>query len=398
MKRDFMFTSESVTEGHPDKLCDQISDAIVDHYLQGDPLARVTAECAAASGVVFIATHAAAKTQPDLALIARSVIEQAGYKEGEFNAVDCAVMITHSAMPPESRLPCSEDMLDEEAIDRIPARNQATLFGYACSQSRVLLPLPLWLAHRLAARIDAARKGGLLENLLPDGSTQVGVEYRNRQPTRIHSITLATSLRDEDHASGSVLRDELIQHVIEPVFAEEAIRPDARTKVFINPEGPLLGGGPVAHAGLTGRKNAIDTYGGFARHSSAALSGKDPERIDRVAAYAARHAAKNVVAAGLADECEVVLSYSIGQVRPVSVQVETFGSAHIDEDDITRRVLECFDFRPAAIVRNFGLRSLPAQHKDGFYRHLAIYGQMGRTDMDLPWERLDKVDTLIGCC
>jgi len=393
MKRDFMFTSESVTEGHPDKLCDQISDAIVDHYLQGDPLARVAAECAAASGVVFIATHAASTTHPDLAEIARGVIRQAGYTEGEFNARDCAVMINQSELPMGTRQAVDELQLDEDEIDLIPARNQATLFGHACNQTSASIPLPLWLAHRLARRLAAARLEHRLDYLLPDGTTQVGVEYRDRRPSRIHSITLTTSQR-ADGAGLARLRDDLIEHVIEPVFALEELKPDRHTHVFINPDGLHIGGGPAQHAGLTGRKNAIDTYGGYARHSGSALSGKDPARIDRVAAYAARHAARNVIAAGLADECEILLSYSIGQVQPVSLQVETFGTGRIDDEEITRRVRESFDFRPAAIVRDFNLRHLPGALKGGFYRKLAAYGHMGRMDIGLPWERVEKAEAL----
>ncbi|HET19117.1 MAG TPA: methionine adenosyltransferase [Chromatiales bacterium] len=393
MKRDFMFTSESVTEGHPDKICDQISDAIIDHYLQSDPLARVAAECAAASGVVFIATHAASTAHPDLAEIARNVIRQTGYSEGEFNARDCAVMINKSELPMHIRTEVDELQLDEDEIDLIPARNQTTLFGYACNQTSAFIPLPLWLAHRLARRLAAARLEHRLDYLLPDGTTQVGVEFRNRQPSRIHSITLTTSLQ-ENGTELSRLKNDLMEHVIEPVFALEGLKPDEHTHVFINPEGMLMGGGPSLHAGLTGRKNAMDTYGGFARHSGSALSGKDPGRIDRVAAYAARHAAKNVVAAGLADECEVQLSYSIGQVQPVSIQIETFGTGRIDDEELARRVLECFDFRPAAIIRDFNLRHLPSRLKGGFYRKLAAYGHMGRMDIGLPWERVDKVDAL----
>ncbi|MEW6765869.1 MAG: methionine adenosyltransferase [Pseudomonadota bacterium] len=392
MKREFMFTSESVTEGHPDKLCDQISDAIVDHYLQVDPMARVSAECAVASGVLFIANHAASTDHPDLAEVARNVIRQVGYAEGEFNARDCAVMINQSELPMESRQAIDETQLDEEEIDLIPARNQATLFGYACNQTSAFLPLPIWLAHRLARRLAAARVEHRLDYLLPDGTTQVGIEYHDRRPARIHSMTLITSQRD-DGAGLARLREDLIEQVIEPVFAMEGLKPDEHTHIFVNPNG-LHGGGPNEHAGLTGRKNAIDTYGGYARHSGSALSGKDPLRIDRVAAYAARYAAKNVVAAGLADECEIQLSYSIGQVQPVSIQVETFGTGRIADDEITERVQACFDFRPAAIIRDFNLRHLPSRLKGGFYRKLAAYGHMGRMDIGLPWERVDKAETL----
>lgn len=280
----------------------------------------------------------------------------------------------------------------EREIDAVTVRNQVTLFGFACRQTAALMPLPIWLSHKLARRLTSVRFQKILPYLTPDGWTQVGVEYENRVPRRVHSITvIATQMTPE--TSLEQLRDDIRQTVIEPAFHDEAIKPDGGTRIFINPEGIFLTGGPSIHSGLTGRKNAIDTYGEYSRHSGSALSGKDPLRIDRSGAYAARYAAKNVVAAGLADECEVLLSYTIGLARPVSVQVETFGTGHVPDSKITARIERHFDFRPAAILKQFNLRHLP-MNKGGFYRKLAAYGQVGRMDIGLPWEVTDKAALL----
>jgi S-adenosylmethionine synthetase len=268
------------------------------------------------------------------------------------------------------------------------------VFGYACNQTPAFLPLPIYLAHKLARRLSAVRLTRQLTYLRPDAKTQVGVEYRDRHPARIHSISLLASHVREPLPDADAMCADLVKHVIEPAFADEPLRPDADSQVFINPEGPIPLGGPALHAGLTGRKNAIDTYGEYSRHSGAALSGKDPLRIDRTGAYAARHAAKNVVAAGLAEECEVALSYTIGQARPVSIQVETFGTGRAADAEIARRLEAHFDFRPAGIVRRFNLRHLPAANKGGFYRKLAAYGHVGRLDIGLPWELTDQVRSL----
>jgi S-adenosylmethionine synthetase len=258
------------------------------------------------------------------------------------------------------------------------------------------MPLPIWLAHRLARHLAAARLTGQLPYLTPDGTVQVGIEYRNRRPHRIHSLSLVTALDPDRAPADDRLRAELMARVIEPGFAGEKIRPDRRTDIFINPGGQFLTGGPTRHSGLTGRKNAIDTYGEFARHSGAALSGKDPGRIDRVGAYAARYAAKNVIAAGLAEECEVQLSYTIGLSRPVSVQVETFGTGRLDDEAIADHLEAVIDFRPAGIVRGFNLRHLPSVVRGGFYRRLAAYGHVGRMDIGLPWEVTDRAQELRG--
>jgi S-adenosylmethionine synthetase len=282
----------------------------------------------------------------------------------------------------------------EEEIDRIVAYDQVTLFGFACNQSPTLLPLPIWLAHKLSRQLSEVRLQGVLPYLAPDGTTQVGVEYKNRVPRRIHSITINSSQKDRTYPKPERLREDVTEAVIKAVFEGEPIVPDDNTRILINPGGPLKLGGPSVHSGLTGRKNAIDTYGGYSRNSGSALSGKDPLRIDRVGAYAARYAAKNVVAAGLADQCEVQLSYSIGLAGPVSIQVETMGTGKISDDEISALVAKHFDFRLGGIVRQFDLTRLPSLSSGGFYRKLAAYGHFGRTDMDLPWEETDKADIL----
>lgn len=395
MKKDFIFTSESVTEGHPDKLCDQVADAIVDRFLQVDPRSNIVAEAAVAAGVVFIATRFAANTEIDIAQVARQVIRQVDYAQDDFNAENCSIMTSLSRMPVDTG-GVDESRLSDSEIEAIPARNQVTVFGYACTQTPALMPLPIWLAHKLARGLTTARLSGDLRYLAPDGSSQVAVEYRDRRPARIHSITLVAAQTAANGAGPlpQQLHDDLVRYVIEPAFAGEAVGLDPETRIFVNPDGRFIGGGPAVHSGLTGRKNAIDTYGEFSRHSGSALSGKGPARIDRTGAYAARHAAKHVVAAGLAEECEVHLSYAIGQSHPVSIQVDTFGAGQVDDDKLAAVLEQEFDFRPAGIARRFELRRLPSQNPDGFFRKLAAYGQVGRMDLDLPWEALDQVATL----
>ena len=398
MKRDFMFTSESVTEGHPDKLCDRISDAIVDHFLRHDPFTRVVTECAVATAIVFIAARFESDALIDFTKVARQVIKQVGYEESSFSAKTCSIVTSLKELPPSEYRHFDEQKLADAEIEAIAVKNQATVFGFACNQTPALMPLPIWLAHQLARRLREVRVQNILPYLTPDGKTQVGVEYRERQPYRIHSITIIASQYPLDHSLSPDLKQlhqDIRETVIEPVFETEIIKPDQDTKIFINPDGPLIIGGPAAHSGLTGRKNAIDTYGEYSRHSGAALSGKDPTRIDRVGAYAARYAAKNVVAAGLADECEVQLSYSIGLARPVSIQVETFGTGKIADEEIKALLEKHFDFRLAGIIKQFNLRFLPALIKGGFYKQLATYGHVGRTDIGLvPWEETDKIALL----
>jgi S-adenosylmethionine synthetase len=390
MKKDFMFTSESVTEGHPDKLCDQISDAIVDRFLQHDHCARVIAECAVAHSIVFIAARFASNVTVDIPNIARQVIAMVGYDHRAFNSKTCSIVTSLIELPVEREIPLLEELSDDE-IEKIPASNQVTVFGFACNHTPAYLPLPIWLAHRLARRLASVRLQKILPYLAPDGKTQVGVEFKDGRPARIHSITVTASQNQADQPEFRTLQNDIREAVISPVFADEPVRPDPKTEIFVNPEGPFPVGGPSIHSGLTGRKNAIDTYGEFARHSGAALSGKDPLRIDRVGAYSARYAAKNVVAAGLADACEIQLSYSIGIARPVSIQVETFGTGAVSDASIAALVEKHFDFRLAGIVKQFNLRRLPMAVKGGFYRKLAAYGHVGRMDIGLPWEVTDKL-------
>lgn len=394
MQPDFMFTSESVTRGHPDKLCDQISDSIVGHYLRLDPSAQLVAECAVSTGIVFIAVKHDSDATVNVSTVARETIRRVGYLGDPFDAASCTVMTSlHEFLQPRRRWR-NESELNEAEIDAVTAQQPTSVFGFACDHTPVMLPLPIWLAHGLARRIDDVRESGALDYLGPDAKTQVGVEFRNRRPHRIHSIMIVASQLSRDFPDRRRLQDDLIQEVIEPVFAEEPIRPDNATHIGINPEGLFFGGGPAAHAGLTGRKTAVDTYGEFARHSGSALSGKDPSRIDRVGAYAARYAAKNVVAAGLAELCEIQLSYSLGIAAPVSVQVETYGTAKIAEAEVAARVARAFDFRLAAVVRDLKLRQLPREHRSGFYRKLAAYGHVGRPELNLPWEQVDRAELL----
>jgi S-adenosylmethionine synthetase len=389
MADSFIFSSESVTAGHPDKLCDQISDAIVDHFLAGDPYSSIIAECAVSSGVLFVAAQFASKAKLDIPDVARKVIRGVGYPKGTFDADACTIMTSFSDQTATDYWPLDLQAMDESAIRRITAKNQVTAFGYACDQTPALMPLPIWLAHRLAERLGSSAVQETLPYLLPDGQSQVAVEYRGGKPHRIHSITLIASETEDAGVDTELLRESLIEHVVRPVFKLEPLQPDEKTQVFVNPEGPVIGGGPTVHSGLTGRKTGIDTYGQYARQSGAALSGKGPMRIDRVAAYVARFAAKNVVAAGLAAECEVSLSYSVGVSEPVSLRVRTFGSGNLDDGQITERLRSAIDFRIGGVVRDLRLQRLPAEHDGHFYQNVAVYGHMGRIDMDIPWEKTD---------
>lgn len=390
MKKDFMFTSESVTEGHPDKLCDQISDAIVDRFLLQDPYARIVTECAVSTAVVFIAARFEPGVSVDVTNVARQVIDQVGYDQPDFNGKTCSILTSLRELPRKER-DFDEKNLSDAEIEQIPVKNIVNVFGFACNQTSNLMPMPIWLAHKLARRLNTVKFQKVLPYLAPDGKTQVGIEYKNRKPYRIHSIGVIASQNRRSTPDLKQLQDDIRATVIDPVFQNEEIQPDEKTRIFINPDGPVIVGGPSVHSGVTGRKNDVDTYGEYAKHSGSALSGKDPIRIDRVGAYAARYAAKNVVAANLADECEVQLSYSIGLSRPVSVQVETFGTGKIPDEEITALLEKHFDFRLAGIIKQFNLRFLPSLRKGGFYRKLAAYGQVGRTDIDLPWEATDKV-------
>lgn len=393
MQPDFVFSSESVTAGHPDKVCDQISDAIVDRFLRQDPLARVNAECAVSTSILFLSVKARSQATVDAPAAAREVLRELGYAgSGGFDSRTCTIMTNLYELPEDARLRVDEEGLDDRGFDRVFARDQATVFGYACRDTDSLMPLPIVLAHRLARRLFLVQRE--LDYLSPDGKTQVAIEYRDFKPVRVDSVTLVACQYNASRPSPSELEADLRERVIRHAFEGMPLKPDDSTRIAINPDGPQVPGGPALHAGLTGRKTAVDGYGEFSRTSAAALSGKDPSRIDRVAAYAARHAARHVVAAGLADRCEIQLSYSIGLARPVSVVAQTFGTGRIPDQALSQRVAHVFDFRPAAIVNRFGLRTLPARRQGVFYRNLAAYGQVGREDLDLPWEKLDQLDAL----
>lgn len=389
MKKDFMFTSESVTEGHPDKLCDLISDAIIDRFLQQDPYSRVITECAVSTGIVFIAARFEPNVNVDFTNVARQVIEGVGYDRFEFNGKTCSILTSLRELPPDKERFDEKDLSDDE-IEQITVKNIVNVFGFACRQTSSMMPLPIWLAHKLARQLTHVKLQNILPYLAPDGKTQVGIEYRDSKPYRIYSISVIASQNSSLKPDLNELQDDIRATVIDSVFQDEEIRPDAQTKIFVNPDGLLIGGGPAVHSGMTGRKNDVDTYGEYAKHSGSALSGKDPIRIDRIGAYAARYAAKNVVASGIADECEVQLSYSIGLAQPVSIQVETFGTGKVADEKITQLLKQHFDFRLAGIIKQFNLRFLPSLTKGGFYKQLAAYGHVGRTDMELPWEVTDK--------
>jgi len=395
MKKHSIFTSESATAGHPDKLCDQISDAIVDRFLEQDPYAVIRSECAVASGVLFLASRFSSKATVDVAQVARRVISKVGYDQEDFNSRTCSILTSIKELAPDASAVFDAESLTEDEIEGLHVKQQGTFFGYACRQSAPLMPLPIWLAHKLAMRIDTVRQQKILPYLAPDGKTQVSVEYINRTPSRIHSVSICTTLIQPERVRALLtLKGDIREAVVEPAFKDETVRPDDKTRFFLNPEGVLMVGGPAVHSGLTGRKNASDLYGEYSRYSGSALSGKDPLRIDRVGNYAARYAAKNVVASGLAEECEVQLSYSIGLSRPVSIQVDTFETGAISDTRILALVKDLFDFRLGAIIKEFDLRNLPVRSKGGFYRKLAVYGQVGRMDVDLPWERTDKAEQL----
>jgi S-adenosylmethionine synthetase len=384
--KETIFTSESVTPGHPDKLCDQISDAAVDAFLQQDEDARIVVECAIATGVLFLAARFAAQANVDMPTLARSVIADVGYLGDSFDARSCSILTSFTPLDAPTRPDGRRDGSE-------PAQEQANAFGFACRETPALMPLPISLAHKLARELDAARGRGL-DWLGPDGKTQVAVQYREGKPVRINSLTITAATADRPLRK-PMIEEAMRELVVKRAFKDEPLKPDAGTTIHVNPGGPYLVGGPAKHSGLTGRKNGIDTYGEYARQSGAALSGKDPSRIDRIGAYAARHAAKNVVAAGLAERCEVHLSYAIGSAHPISISVDTFDTGRIRDDEVAERLQAIADFRPAAIERRFLLRErAAAAGGKGFFRPLAVYGQVGRTDLDLPWETTDLTPAL----
>lgn len=403
----FLFTSESVTEGHPDKVCDQISDAILDAFLTQDPTARVAAETSVTTGLVLVSGEITSQCYVDIAGVVRQTIEEIGYtgSQGGFDGKTCAVLtsIDEQSMDIAGGVDKAIEVrnkLTSDQIDQIGAGDQGLMFGYACNETPELMPLPIQLAHDLVKRLAEVRKNKTLPYLRPDGKSQVTVEYVQGKPQRIDTVVISTQHdpeiegeSDNDKIQARIDAD-LRKHVITPVFERYAIKPDNETRYFINPSGRFVIGGPQGDAGLTGRKIIVDTYGGYARHGGGAFSGKDPTKVDRSAAYAARYVAKNLVAAGLADKCEIQVSYAIGVARPMSINVNTFGTGKLSDDELSTLVGEHFDLRPAAIIQNFDLQGLPAKHNGVFYRKIAAYGHLGRTDIELPWEKLDKVETL----
>jgi S-adenosylmethionine synthetase len=398
----YVFTSESVTEGHPDKICDQVSDAVLDALLAQDPSSRVACETVVNTGLCLITGEVTTNARVDFNTLVRGVIEQIGYsgaRAGGFDSNSCAVLVALDQQSPD--IAQGVDEADDHAgdpLDRIGAGDQGIMFGYACDETPELMPLPISLAHRLARRLAEIRHNGTLGYLLPDGKTQVSVVYEDSQPVAIDTILISTQHTaeidglSEEKALRERIATDLWTHVVEPATGDLSLKPSREsTRFLVNPTGKFVVGGPQGDAGLTGRKIIVDTYGGYARHGGGAFSGKDPTKVDRSAAYAARHVAKALVAAGLARKAEVQLSYAIGVARPVSILVESFGTGALPDADLTALVQEHFDLRPGAIIESFGLRQLPQQRGGRFYQDVAAYGHFGRSDLNLPWEDVEAV-------
>jgi S-adenosylmethionine synthetase len=403
----YVFTSESVTEGHPDKICDQVSDAVLDALLAQDPSSRVACETVVNTGLCMITGEVTSKAQVDFIHLVRDVIRDIGYsgaRAGGFDANSCAVLVALDQQSPD--IAQGVDEADDHAgdpLDKVGAGDQGIMFGYACDETPELMPLPISIAHRLSRRLAEVRHNGTLEYLLPDGKTQVSVVYENDQPVAIDTILISTQHTAEvagmsgEQDVRQRISDDLWTHVVEPATADLPLKPEkGSTRYLVNPTGKFVVGGPQGDAGLTGRKIIVDTYGGYARHGGGAFSGKDPTKVDRSAAYAARYVAKCLVAAGLARRAEVQLSYAIGVAKPVSILVDSFGTGKVSNAELTALVNSHFDLRPGAIIEQFKLRDMPSQSGGRFYRDTAAYGHFGRPDLKLPWEDVaDKAASLL---
>ena len=381
-----LFTSESVTEGHPDKICDNISDAVLDAILAQDPMGRVACETTATTGVVTVMGEITTSAQIDIASIVRKVVCDIGYDKSEygFDGTSCAVYIILDKQSPDIAMGVNNALEGrEQNANDTGAGDQGMMFGYACTETPELMPMPISLAHKLAKRLTEVRKSGELDYLLPDGKTQVTVEYDNGKPTRVDTVVVSS--QHKDCVTMEKIRADIIEKVVKPTVPAELL--DEETKYYVNPTGRFTVGGPMGDSGLTGRKIIVDTYGGYSRHGGGAFSGKDPTKVDRSAAYMARYVAKNIVAAGLAERAEVQFAYAIGVARPVSVMVDTFGTGKVDDDKIAETVREVFDLRPAAIIKTLDLRKPQ-------YKQLAAYGHMGREELGVAWEKTDRTDDL----
>lgn len=386
-----LFTSESVTEGHPDKICDQISDAVLDAIITKDPMGRVACETAITTGLVLVMGEISANCYVDIPKIVRKTIKEIGYDNGEygFDGENCAVITAIDeqsgdiAMGVNKALEARNGEMTCDEIEAIGAGDQGMMFGYACDETPELMPMPILFAHKLTKRLAYVRKNNILDYIRPDGKSQVTIEYENGIPKRVETILISTQHSPE--VSNDTIKRDIIEHVIKPVIPDDLI--DKDTKIFVNPTGRFVIGGPKGDSGLTGRKIIVDTYGGYARHGGGAFSGKDPTKVDRSAAYAARYVAKNIVAAGLARKCEVQIAYAIGVARPVSIMVDTFGTGVVPDDRIVKLINDNFDLRPAGIIKMLDLRR-------PIYKKTAAYGHFGRTDSDFTWERTDMAEIL----
>lgn len=387
-----LFTSESVTEGHPDKMCDAISDAVLDALMEKDPMSRVACETCVTTGLVMVMGEITTSAYVDIQKLVRETVREIGYDRAKygFDCDTCGVIVALDeqsadiAMGVDKALEAKENSMDDNALDAIGAGDQGMMFGYATNETEEYMPYPIALAHKLARQLTKVRKDGTLPYLRPDGKTQVTVEYdTNGKPLRLDAVVLST--QHDDNVTQEQIHEDIRKYVFDAILPADMV--DAETKVYINPTGRFVIGGPQGDSGLTGRKIIVDTYGGYARHGGGAFSGKDCTKVDRSAAYAARYVAKNIVAAGLADKCEIQLSYAIGVAHPTSVMVDTFGTGKLSEDKLVAIIRENFDLRPAGIIKMLDLRR-------PIYKQTAAYGHFGRTDLDLPWEKLDKADVL----